>query len=110
MTDVKKLPKWAQREIEQLRRTVALLDGQLAGLTGSKETSITVEMPGALHHRTFLPDGAHIRFWLPGDVDYIDVSRHGGAIEIVGSDSIYVTPETGTNHITIGLLPRSTQS
>ena len=86
MTDaarIERLPKWAQSEIQVLRRNLKASREELSAALGSKETSVEVEPYRHLdgQPRCFLEPRTTVRFTLSGGE--IDVRLRDGRLELM---------------------------
>jgi hypothetical protein len=95
--DIAKLPKWAQNEIEILRRDLNSAKNEVNQLRekafgGSGIVAIEeYEIDGP---NTFLPDTASIVFSLGGEWwEKITVRRNGTSVDVMGGADIIVRPE-----------------
>ena len=105
--DISKLPKWAQREIEQLELKIAKLESVI-----DVEAKEPTRVSGAASYdapRIYLPNFQPVRFEVgPIDVrhpDWIDVRIRNGdpkGVEIMGSSSIAIEPKAG-NHVRVSI-------
>lgn len=89
----KKLPKWAQHELQKLRADVSSLETQLAAALGSVVTRVEVNPYGPLmgrEHRCFLPVRETIRFHF--GQKFIDVRLEADVLNIMGGDTISISP------------------
>ena len=93
MGNEKKLPQWAQWELERLRATIEHNEAALAAAIGSTKTRVEVN-PYASHmgidHHCFIPENETIRFHF--GKHYIDVKIDGGALNVMADDQIEVRP------------------
>ena len=95
--DITKLPKWAQKEIEYLRRDLNSAKNEVHQLRekafgGSGIVAIEeYEIDGP---NTFLPDRASVVFSFGGEWhEKITVRHDGTSIKVMGGSSIHIFPE-----------------
>ena len=98
-----RLPAWARRELDTLRRALAARDRELAALSGeagTEDTDTRVGVRGTLEHRP-LPRGASIRYSLPvpdgaratHDAYYVDVATgEDGLVAVYASHRLLIEP------------------
>jgi hypothetical protein len=87
MNDITKLPQWAQREIERLRRDLAQMETDIAMIVGATPSAVEVDPERNYRSkeqpRLFLPATYSVRFNLVGGE--VDVRLKDGAVEIYGN-------------------------
>ncbi len=89
----KRLPKWAQTEIENLRSDALALQGAAAAAIGHVHTRIQVNPYADLmgrEHKCFIPDRETVRFQFGRN--YIDVHFEGEALSVMSDMQIQVHP------------------
>ena len=106
----RRLPKWAQNEIERLMSDIETSENRTAAAIGERETAIEIDPFRAIdgRPRCFLGEGAEVRFHLDGGD--INIRLSGGRVEIAANaktgDHFSVRPHV-SNVVSVGFELRA---
>ncbi len=97
--DVKKLPKWAQREIGVLENEIERLKKQVAQIEGKEDSN--VKLVEGIETKN-LPKDSWVGFFLSSG--YVEVHIRNGELEITsygGKETMHVIPSNNSIHVII---------